>query len=152
MHGLAKAGLFLSAGIVEQNAGTKDITKLGGLFRTMPVTAVAFLLCAFSVMGVPPLGGFFGKYMVVSAAVGAGHIATSSVFMVGAVLTILYLFRLFSRVFLGETRGKQAAEGSSLMVACVVALAVLSLAAGFLVGWPAQLAQTAISQMPGVAR
>ncbi len=73
MHGLAKAGLFLSAGIVEQNAGTKDITKLGGLLRTMPVTAVAFLLCAFSVMGIPPLGGFFGKYMVVSSAVDTGQ-------------------------------------------------------------------------------
>ncbi len=152
MHGLAKAGLFLSAGIVEQNAGTKDITKLGGLIRTMPVTAVAFLFCAFSVMGIPPLGGFFGKYMVISAAVGAGHVATSAVFMVGALLTILYLFRLFGRVFLGEARGKQAMEGSSLMVASVVVLAVLSLAAGFLVGWPAELAQTAISQMPGVAR
>ena len=71
----------------------------------------------------------------------------------GAILTILYLFRLFSRVFLGEARGgKQAVEGSSLMVACVVALAVLSLAAGILVGWPTQLAQTAISQMPGVVR
>ena len=55
MHGLAKAGLFLSAGIVEQNAGTKDITKLGGLLRTMPVTAVSFLFCAFSVMGIPPV-------------------------------------------------------------------------------------------------
>jgi formate hydrogenlyase subunit 3/multisubunit Na+/H+ antiporter MnhD subunit len=152
MHGLAKAGLFLSAGIVEQNAGTKDIRKLGGLLRTMPVTAVAFLFCAFSVMGIPPLGGFFGKYMVISAAVGAGHLATGAVFMAGAVLTILYLFRLFSRVFLGEPRGKQAAEGSSVMVGCVVALAVLSLAAGFLVSWPGELARTAISQMPGVAR
>jgi formate hydrogenlyase subunit 3/multisubunit Na+/H+ antiporter MnhD subunit len=137
---------------VEQNAGSKDIRKLGGLIRTMPVTAVAFLLCAFSVMGIPPLGGFFGKYMVVSAAVAAGHVATSAVFMFGAVLTILYLFRLFTRVFLGENRGKPAAEGSSLMVACVVTLAVLSLAAGILVGWPAQLAQAAISQMPGVVR
>jgi formate hydrogenlyase subunit 3/multisubunit Na+/H+ antiporter MnhD subunit len=152
MHGLAKAGLFLSAGIIEQNAGTKDITKLGGLIRTMPVTGVAFLLCAFSVMGIPPLGGFFGKYMVVSSAVGGGQTIIGAVFMLGAVMTILYLFRLFSRVFLGEARGKQAAEGSSMMVACVVTLAVLSLAAGFLVGWPAELAKTAISQMPGVAR
>ena len=72
--------------------------------------------------------------------------------MLGAVMTILYLFRLFSKVFLGDARGKPAAEGSSLMVACVVTLAVLSLAAGFLAGWPAELAKTAISQMPGVAR
>ena len=58
MHGIAKGGLFLCAGIVEQNTGTKDITKMGGLMKTMPVTAVSFLFCAFSVMGIPPFGGF----------------------------------------------------------------------------------------------
>ena len=153
MHGLAKAGLFLSAGIVEQNAGTKDITKLGGLIKTMPVTAVSFLFCAFSVMGIPPMGGFFSKYMVISSALGAGQIALGAVFMAGAVLTILYLFRLFSHVFLGEAKsGAPAREKSMLMVACVAVLAVLSLAGGLLAGWPLQLANAAILQMPGVAR
>jgi NADH:ubiquinone oxidoreductase subunit 5 (subunit L)/multisubunit Na+/H+ antiporter MnhA subunit len=153
MHGLAKAGLFLSAGIVEQNAGTKDITKLGGLLRTMPITAVSFLFCAFSVMGFPPLGGFFSKYMVVASAVDAGQPAVAAVFMGGAVLTILYLFRLFSKVFLGESRGgSPAAERSALMVACVALLAVLSLAGGLLVGWPSALAHAALAAMPGVAQ
>ncbi len=153
MHGLAKAGLFLSAGIVEQNAGTKDITKLGGLLRTMPVTAVSFLFCAFSVMGFPPLGGFFSKYMVVTSAVDAGQPAMAAVFLGGAVLTILYLFRLFSKVFLGESRGAApAAERSGLMVACVALLAVLSLAGGILVGWPSALAHAALAAMPGVAQ
>ena len=75
MHGLAKGGLFLCAGIVEQNTHTKDITKMGGLIKTMPVTAVSFLLCAFSVMGIPPFGGFFSKYMVIAAPSTAGHCA-----------------------------------------------------------------------------
>jgi formate hydrogenlyase subunit 3/multisubunit Na+/H+ antiporter MnhD subunit len=151
MHGLAKAGLFLSAGIVEQNAGTKDITKLGGLARTMPWTAGAFLLCAFSVMGIPPFGGFFSKYLVISAAVSSGEIALAAVFLVGALLTILYLFRLFSKVFLGEPKGTLAPEKSRLMVACVVILAALSLVGGLLVGWPSLLAKVAISQMLGVS-
>jgi len=152
MHGLAKAGLFLSAGIVEQNAGTKDITKLGGLIRTMPVTAGAFLLCAFSVMGIPPFGGFFGKYLVVSSAVDAGQVAIGAIFLFGAVLTIVYLFRLFSMVFLGEARGTLAPEKSRVMVACVVLLAALSLLGGLLVGWPTELARAAIAQMPGVLK
>jgi NADH:ubiquinone oxidoreductase subunit 5 (subunit L)/multisubunit Na+/H+ antiporter MnhA subunit len=153
MHGLAKAGLFLSAGIVEQNAHTKDIRQMGGLLKTMPVTAISFLFCAFSVMGIPPLGGFFSKYMVISSAVNGGQLALGAIFLGGAVLTILYLFRLFSKVFLGDSRsGPAAVEGSWLMVGCVAALAVLSLAGGILVGWPAQLAQAAIQQMPGVAQ
>ncbi len=151
MHGLAKAGLFLSAGIVEQNAGTKDITKLGGLIRSMPWTAGAFLLCAFSVMGIPPFGGFFGKYMVVSAAVSGGEMVLGAVFLAGALLTILYLFRLFTKVFLGEAHGTLAPEKSRLMVTCVVLLAVLSLVGGLAVGWPSELARVAIAQMLGVS-
>jgi len=154
MHGLAKAGLFLSAGIIEQNAGTKDITKLGGLLRTMPVTAVSFLLCAFSVMGIPPFGGFIAKFMVISSAIGGGQIALGAVFMAGAVLTILYLFRLFSKVFLGEAKGggAPAVERSPLMVACVAILAALSLAGGLLAFWPTQLATVAALQIPGVSQ
>jgi NADH:ubiquinone oxidoreductase subunit 5 (subunit L)/multisubunit Na+/H+ antiporter MnhA subunit len=153
MHGLAKAGLFLSAGVIEQNAGTKDITKMGGLLKTMPVTAVSFLFCAFSVMGFPPLGGFFSKYLVVTSAVDSGQPVMAAVFLGGAVLTILYLFRLFSKVFLGESRGgAPAAERSVVMVTCVALLAALSLAGGLLVGWPAALAKAALASMPGVAQ
>jgi formate hydrogenlyase subunit 3/multisubunit Na+/H+ antiporter MnhD subunit len=120
----------------------------------MPVTAVSFLFCAFSVMGFPPMGGFFSKYLVVSSAVEAGQPVMAAVFLGGAVLTILYLFRLFSKVFLGEPRGGRAAaaERSGLMVACVAALAVLSLAGGLLVGWPSELARAALSAMPGVSQ
>jgi formate hydrogenlyase subunit 3/multisubunit Na+/H+ antiporter MnhD subunit len=104
-------------------------------------------------MGIPPLGGFFSKYMVVSSAVDAGHLATAAVFMGGAVLTILYLFRLFSKVFLGEPRsGAPAAEHSNLMISCVALLAALSLVGGILVGWPATLAKAALAAMPGVLR
>lgn len=149
MHGLSKGGLFLCAGIVEQNAKTKDITKMGGLARTMPITALSFLLCAFSVMGIPPFGGFFSKYMVFSGAVSAGHHAVALVFLFGAVLTILYLFRIFNAIFLGE--GAIAArEGSGGMVASVATLAVLSLLLGIGIVYPFGFAQLATKQMFGM--
>lgn len=152
MHGLAKAGLFLSAGIIEQNTHNKDITKMGGLIKTMPFTAVAFLLCAFSVMGIPPLGGFFSKYMVIAAAAKQGDIFITFLFLAGAVMSILYLFRLFNLVFLGEARGPLAPEKSALMVGCVVALAGLSLAAGLLVNYPLGFLGMAVAHLPGVVR
>ena len=151
MHGLAKGGLFLCAGIVEQNTKTKDIRQMGGLARTMPLTAVAFLLCALSVMGVPPFGGFFSKYMVISGAIQGGHLALTLVFVAGAVLTILYLLRVFNAVFLGEGR-LQAREGSRLMVACVMLLAILSLAGGLFINPSAQFAQTVVTQMLGMGQ
>lgn len=149
MHGLAKAGLFLCAGIVEQNTKTKDIRELGGLIRTMPVTAGAFLLCAFSVMGLPPFGGFFGKFMVIAGAFRAGDNTIAILFLVGAVLTILYLFRLFSMVFLGEPK-KAANEGSPVMVYTVAAFAVLSLVGGIFIYYPALVANAASVVFLGV--
>jgi len=151
MHGLAKGGLFLCAGIVEQNTGTKDIRQMGGLIRKMPVTAVAFLFCAFSVMGTPPFGGFFSKYMVISSAVQSGQMWIALTFVIGACLTILYLFRVFNRVFMGEGPS-QAAEGSPVMVACVAVLGMLSLASGIFVTLPSALAQTAARQMLGLLK
>jgi NADH:ubiquinone oxidoreductase subunit 5 (subunit L)/multisubunit Na+/H+ antiporter MnhA subunit len=152
MHGLAKAGLFLCAGIVEQTTHTKDITQLGGLYRTMPVTAVSFLLCAFSVMGVPPLGGFFSKYMVMSGAVQGAPLWITLSFLAGAFLTLLYLLRVFNAVFLGEGTWGEVKEGSPVMLLSVAGLAALSLAAGLLVHWPAGFAQEATRQMLSMVR
>ncbi len=149
MHGLAKGGLFLCAGIVEQRTHTKDLRELGGLARTMPFTAVAFLLCSFSVMGIPPFGGFFAKYMVFSAAAENGQIWIGLVFLAAAFMTIAYLFRAFAMVFLGEPKSSQATEGSPVMVGSVVGLAALSLAAGLFIHPCAQFAQAAALQMLG---
>jgi NADH:ubiquinone oxidoreductase subunit 5 (subunit L)/multisubunit Na+/H+ antiporter MnhA subunit len=151
MHGLAKAGLFLSAGIIEQNTKTRDITKLGGLISTMPITAISFLFCALSVMGVPPFGGFFSKYMVFAGAIQARQFWLAGLFLCAAFMTIIYLFRAFNMIFLGEAR-IHAKEGSLSMVLCVAALAVLSLAGGLFISYPAIFAKAAAMQMLGVIK
>ena len=71
MHSLAKGGLFLCAGIIEHSTHTKDIRNLSGLID-IRIATISFALCAFSVMGLPPFGGFFSKYMVISGAVETG--------------------------------------------------------------------------------
>ncbi len=150
MHGIAKGGLFLCAGIVEQKTHIKDITKLGGLIYTMPVTAVSFLLCAFSVMGIPPFGGFWSKYMVITGAVSARQFTIASVFIVGAFLTLIYLFRLFMMVFLGEEKASNPREGSVTMVSSVAALAFISLLAGVFINYIAGPVQLTVKQMLGI--
>lgn len=147
MHGLAKAGLFLSAGIIEQNTKIKDITKLGGLITTMPITAISFLFCAFSIMGIPPLGGFFSKYFIFAGAVKSGQILIGLVFLAIAFMTILYLFRLFNLVFLGTPQTSRAKEESPIMVFSVALLGVLSVLSGILIWYPAKFAQAGVQQM-----
>jgi proton-translocating NADH-quinone oxidoreductase chain N len=152
MHGLAKGGLFLCAGIVEQNTHTKDITKLGGLIKTMPVTAIAFLFCSFSVMGIPPFGGFFSKFMVMTSTIKANELWIMLTFLIGAIMTIIYLLRAFNMVFLGEPKTQPVKEGSATMVISVASLAVLSIIAGFAIAWPTQFVMAAIKHLPGVIR
>lgn len=147
MHGISKAGLFLCAGIVEHTYHTKDIRELGGLIKTMPVTAVSFLLCAFSVMGIPPFGGFFSKYMVVNGAAAAGHPWIALTFLLGAVFTIVYLLRAFTKVFLDEPKRELKKEGTFSMVFCVALLAALSLISGLLVQIPAGFVESLVQQL-----
>jgi formate hydrogenlyase subunit 3/multisubunit Na+/H+ antiporter MnhD subunit len=152
MHGFAKGGLFLCAGIVEQNTKTKNIMQLGGLIKTMPVTAIAFLLCSFSVMGIPPFGGFFSKFMVMTGAVQGGHLWIALVFLVGAIMTIIYLFRVFNLVFMGEIKTVGHREGSPVMVISVALLALLSLLGGIFIYCPSEFLQSTIGQLPGIIR
>jgi proton-translocating NADH-quinone oxidoreductase chain N len=151
MHGMAKGGLFLCAGIVEQNTHTKDIRKLGGLIHTMPITAIAFLLCAFSVMGLPPFGGFFSKFMVITGALAAGKLWIALTFVVGAFLTLMYLLRVFSMVFLGEAKIPKK-EGSPVMVFSVSTLAALSLASGIFISYISDPVRITVHQMLGGIR
>ena len=147
MHSIAKGGLFLCAGIVEQNTHNKDITKMGGLAKTMPLTAAAFALCSLSVMGIPPFGGFFSKFMVFKGAAQNGSLLVLLIFLAGAVMTLLYLIRLFYLVFLGEDKENNPREGSSVMVTSVLALALIGLALGAFVYYPATYVDTLTTQL-----
>jgi proton-translocating NADH-quinone oxidoreductase chain M len=146
MHGLAKGGLFLCAGVIEHNTHKKDIRELGGLIKTMPITAVAFIICAFSVIGLPPLGGFFSKFLVILGAVKANQIWVAALALFVAVLTMFYLLRVFSMVFLGEAK-VSVREGTNSMLFVVTALAVLSIVAGIFIGYPMKLANIATSEI-----
>ncbi len=146
MHGLAKAGLFLCAGIVIHATHKRDIREMGGLIKTMPITAISFLICAFSVIGLPPLGGFFSKLLVIVGAVQADQVWVAALALFTAVLTMFYLLRVFAAVFLGELK-ITAPEKTPSMVGVVTVLAVLSVAAGLLVTYPMKLVQVATTHI-----
>jgi NADH:ubiquinone oxidoreductase subunit 5 (subunit L)/multisubunit Na+/H+ antiporter MnhA subunit len=129
-HSLAKAGLFLCAGIIEHKTGTKDINRLGGLLKTMPYVALAYILCAFSIIGIPPFLGFWPKFMTILLAFQARYSWAGILAVIGALLTLFYLMRLFDKVFLGQGQIVVREEKNSWMLYVVLALGVLSLAFG----------------------
>lgn len=71
-HALYKCALFLVAGVVDHETGTRDVRKLGGLYRHMPVVAISAAVAAASMAGLPPLFGFIAKELAYEAASEAG--------------------------------------------------------------------------------
>ncbi|CAN5137425.1 putative monovalent cation/H+ antiporter subunit A [soil metagenome] len=74
VHALYKAALFMVAGAIDHEAGTRDVRSLSGLIRIMPITAVAAGLAALSMSGFPPLLGFIGKELLYEAKVQSADI------------------------------------------------------------------------------
>ncbi len=107
-HGLAKALLFLASGVVGSTIGTTRFDRLGGLAERAPILASAFLVGGLSLVGIPPLLGFFGKLYVFQVSVeayAAGDVISGTALTIllgGAVLTIAYVTRAWNAVFWGE--------------------------------------------------
>src|SRR5208337_1427666 len=84
-HGLFKGLLFLGAGAASHAAGTRELDRLGGLARRMPLTGAAFLVGAAAICGLPPLNGFVSELLVflgaynAAAAGPAGQVAAAGI-------------------------------------------------------------------------
>jgi len=71
-HALFKALLFLGAGAVIHETGTRNLERLGGLMRRMPATGIAFLIGSVAIVGLPPLNGFVSEFLIYAGALGTG--------------------------------------------------------------------------------
>jgi len=136
VHSIGKAGLFLTAGIVEHKTHTKDLRELGGLIKTMPVAALSYLLCAFSIIGLPPFGGFFSKFYLILATASAGYYGAAALGIAIALVTLVYLFRLFDGIFLGAAKKSVDAHVPLTMNFVVFVFGALSLLIGLFIKYP----------------
>ncbi len=104
-HASFKAALFMLAGIVDHEAHTRDITRLGGLRRLMPLTFALALVATLSMAGIPPLNGFLSKELMLEAAAQAGGWLIPLAALGGAALSVAYCLRFLAGTFLGPVRG-----------------------------------------------
>ncbi|NBB78600.1 MAG: DUF4040 domain-containing protein [Verrucomicrobia bacterium] len=103
-HALYKATLFMVIGSVDHETGTRDVTLLRGLRRVMPITALAGVLAALSMSGVPPFFGFIGKELIYKA--GVGLAGPDLAFLVVAFVGNLVMMGLALKAGLGPFFGK----------------------------------------------
>ncbi|MGE6606315.1 putative monovalent cation/H+ antiporter subunit A [Halomonas sp. NPDC076908] len=135
-HSLYKGALFMVAGILDHETGTKDVTQMGGLRSLMPVTAVIAMVAALSLAGVPPLFGFVGKELMFESVLGAGSFRALLVLFgfVAAFLTIAVAAIIALRPFFGKQHHtpKEPHEAPLSMLIGPGMLAALSLFIGIL--------------------
>ncbi len=105
-HATFKASLFMAAGIIDHEAGTRDVRRLGGLYRAMPITATLAMVAAAAMAGVPLLNGFLSKEMFFTETI-ESHIDTALdralpyLATVAGMFSVAYSLRLIHQVFFG---------------------------------------------------
>ena len=150
-HGLFKSLLFLGAGSVLHATGTREMSRLGGLWRHMPWTAGLFALGAAAISGLPPLNGFVSEWLVYLGLFDAlnshGYPALGAVFAavllgITGALALACFIKVCGVVFLGAPRSDAAArarECGGLMRGPMILLAAACVAIGLAPAffWPA---------------
>ncbi|PKH59053.1 MULTISPECIES: monovalent cation/H+ antiporter subunit A [unclassified Halomonas] len=108
-HATFKAALFMSAGIIDHETGTRELKQLGGLKKAMPVTALLTTLAAASMAGVPLFNGFLSKEMFFTEALATPVLGGLSWLLpalatLGGILSVAYSLRLVHAVFFKPAR------------------------------------------------
>ncbi len=135
MHAFFKAAMFLGAGsVMHATHGEIDMTRLGGLWRRLPVTAAVFTAGGLALAGAPLFSGFFSKDQILAATYEAGRTGLWVLALVTAGITAVYVARAISLTFLGPSRyeGGEVDESPVLMTAPMGILAVGAVLGGLL--------------------
>jgi NADH-quinone oxidoreductase subunit L len=135
-HAFFKALMFLGAGaVMHALGGATDMRAMGGLRKVMPITGSTFLIGWLAISGIVPFSGFFSKDAILASAWQQGQYALWGIGVGTALLTALYMSRLYFRVFEGEVRHPVDAhphDAPPTMAVALVVLGALSVVGGLI--------------------
>src|SRR5437773_564118 len=138
-HGLGKAILFMMAGSIIMQTGTRSMAKLGGLAGKMPYTAVIAMIGALTIIGIPPTSGFMAEWILFNGVLQTGiHDANSFrviLFGFGILTTVLssaYILWMYKRIFFGKIPQElvHVRDANRYVTVTMAALAALTLVIG----------------------
>jgi NADH-quinone oxidoreductase subunit M len=138
-HGLGKAILFMMAGSIILQTGTRSMSKLGGLAGKMPYTAVIAMIGALTIIGIPPTSGFMAEWIlfngVLQTGVHDGNSLRVAIFGFGILTTVLssaYILWMYGRIFFGKIPEElvHVKDSSRYITVTMAALAALTLIIG----------------------
>ena len=123
-HAFGKITLFFCAGAILVASHKTKVSQLDGLGRQMPWTMGAFFLASLSIVGLPPMGGMWGKWYLALGAIDAGYVVLVGVLMVSTLLNIAYLIPVPIRAFLGKADAGGEIQIREAPIACLIAMGV----------------------------
>lgn len=137
-HGLAKACLFLTAGLFINETGCHDMKEFKGIGKEMPYTLGLFTLSALSMVGIPILPGFISKFSLAMASIHSGKLIVLAVILLSSLLTALYYFPIIINGYFGEENLRDRLLNSRVRsfrdLLPLFSLSFLMILAGFLSG------------------
>lgn len=151
-HIIVKTNLFLVGGAVHHLRGSFELDKLGGLYRAAPGLAILFLIPALSLAGVPPLSGFWAKFVLVKAGLQTEEYLIVITALAVSLLTVFSMMKIWAAAFWKHEEPAQAAGQTPQrsyrgLLAPITVLAVLTVAIGLLAEPVFALAERAAAQL-----
>jgi multicomponent Na+:H+ antiporter subunit D len=133
-HAVSKITLFFAAGAIYTAAHKTNVSQLDGIGRRMPWTMAAFSVGALSLIGIPPLAGFFSKWFIVLGAAETGHWMALAVLLISTLLNAAYFLPIMYAAYFRKEKPMDHGHGEAPapMVAAMAAsaLMVIGFAAG----------------------
>jgi proton-translocating NADH-quinone oxidoreductase chain M len=138
-HGLGKAILFMMAGSIILQTGTRSMSKLGGLAGKMPYTAVITMIGALTIIGIPPTSGFMAEWILFNGVLQTGvnhwdslRVAAFSIGILATVLSSAYILWMYKRVFFGKISEEyiHVRDSSKYITVTMAVLAAITLIIG----------------------
>lgn len=127
-HSIFKSLLFLNAGAIEIITGTRDLRNMPGVLKKSPVTGYTNLIGSLSICGIPPLGGFWSKIIIIFACIQAGRPVLAFVAVAVSILTLGYYFKAVTPILFGSGESYAAAAGEKKRLKFAIALPMVILA------------------------
>ncbi|MFW6290567.1 MAG: proton-conducting transporter membrane subunit [Mariniphaga sp.] len=97
---LAKTNTFLVSGMINRVKGTYYLKNIGGLYKEFPFMAILFIIPAFALAGVPPISGFFAKFILIKAGIENGNYVITAVAVLTGLLTLYSMLKIWNEAFL----------------------------------------------------
>ncbi len=138
-HACAKAAAFMVAGAIMYALGHDRIQDLQGLAKMFPIGVFAFAIAGTSLMGLPPSGGFIGKWMLLKAAMLSGQWWYAVFMLIGSVLSAFYIFRFLEIAFQKVPEGTQRMQVPQRMRFAALTMACIAVALGLIAIVPLEI-------------